>query len=141
MTKAPENYKRWGDFPDNAWLGATVTNEETMVAALYSLTEVNAGGRWLSVEPMYGPGVPKVWPAEWDEIGWVVIGAQSNPKVCPNPVWVEDLVMECVKTKKPVWLKENLVEALPKTMPFYCPTKERDSRGDIFMVYRQERPF
>lgn len=140
LTKAPWNYKRWGSFPENAWLGATVTNEGSLVAALYNLTEVGAGGRWLSVEPMYAPVVPKTWPAEWDEIGWVVIGGQSNPVKYPHTYWVEDLVMECVKAKKPVWLKENLAESLPPTLPFYVPPRETPAEGPFELVYRQEIP-
>ena len=140
LTKAPWNYKRWSDFPDNAWLGATVANKEAMVKALYSLTEVKAGGRWLSVEPMYGPVVPAVWPAEWDEIRWVVIGAQGNPVKYPEVDWVEHLVMESFKSGKRIWLKHNLAPALPPTLPFYVPPKVFPAKGAFKMLYRQEMP-
>ena len=140
LTKVPWNYKRWGDFPDNAWLGATVTNMEALVKALYSLTEVKSGKCWLSIEPMYGPIVPAVWPAEWDEMGWVVIGSQSNPVLYPRVWWVEDMVWACIKAHIPVWLKNNLVKALPPAIPFYVPSKKVPKTYKFEMVYRQEMP-
>lgn len=141
LTKNPEGYKRWGDFPGNAWLGASVWNEETMIKALYALTEVKAGGRWLSVEPMLAPVVPKVWPAEWDDIGWVVIGAQARPAVMPKLEWVEEIVTACEKAKIPIWLKENLYPLFkhPEIETGYAVPKWARSNHGI-NVLRQEFP-
>jgi len=143
LTKAPWNYKRWRPWPENAWLGATAWDEQGLIKALYDLTEANRSIEaklWLSVEPMYGPVVPKVWPAEWDMIRWVVVGAQSNPVRNPEVEWVEDLVVECIKAGKPVFLKKNLVKALPQAMPFYVPPKDLPDKGRFATIYRQEMP-
>lgn len=150
LTKCWWNLKKWDPFPKNAWVGVTVTDGSKFPGVLYALADLKAGLKWLSVEPMLGPVVPKVWPAEWDEIGWVAIGAATRPYRPPKTEWVEDLVIECVKTVKPVFLKANLVDALPATVPFYVPPRysqnelvvlrDAPGRGKIEMVYRQEIP-
>ena len=140
LTKCYWNLRKWSPFPKNAEVGVTLTDGRQLSDVVYALTEIKAGLVWLSVEPMLGPVVPLVWLAEWDEIGWVTIGAATRPYRPPKVDWVEELVYECVAARKPVFLKDNLVKALPPAVPFYVPPKEIPANGKIEMLYRQEMP-
>lgn len=143
LTKCWRELIRWSPFPANAWVGATVTSKALLYDALYTLADIEAGGRWLSIEPMLGPCVPPVWPETWKEIDWVVIGAADHPFRPPMMEWVEDLVAECINAGKPVWIKRNLVKVLPPSIPFYVPVPviAVEGKREIAMAYRQERPF
>lgn len=109
LTKCPQNYKRWGEFSSNCWLGATVTRRKDFLTAIYTLSEVKAGKRWLSIEPMYDEILPDILPAEWDDaIDWVVIGSRTRPTRHPKAEDVDRLIATCDKSHIPVFVKEPL---------------------------------
>ena len=111
LTKAPENIQKWGKFPDNAWVGATVWNGESLAHTNWYMAHALAKNRWLSIEPLMGPlpiidllpGLLKV-----DGIKWIIIGGWSHSKIQPKIEWVREIVEAADKAKIPVFLKNNL---------------------------------
>ncbi len=106
LTKCPRNYPAWGEFPDNAWVGATATSDGTMTTALTNLARVKAKKKWLSIEPLLGYISMK--PHDLTGIDWVAIGAQTRPTVEPQLFWVKEIANACDRAGIPVWLKDNL---------------------------------
>lgn len=141
LTKNPKGLLPWSPFPDNAWVGTTVCNREMAHTAFNYLQYIDAKHKWLSFEPLlddvsqylYFPGLIKM-------VDWVVVGSQSSPRKYPDVDWVENIVWACLKAHVPVWLKNNLVKALPPAPPFYVPPCELPTKGSFEMVYRQEIP-
>lgn len=139
LTKAPQNLKLWGKFPDNAWVGVSICNQKMFDKALIYLSDIDAKHKWLSFEPLLEEIIIK--PIDLEDIGWVVIGAQSNPIKYPEVEWVENIVWTCLDAHIPFWLKKNLVKCLPPAPPFYVPPRTVPAKGKFRMGYRQELPW
>lgn len=144
LTKNPEQLQAWSSFPKNCWVGVTATDSIIFAAAYYHLANISAKVKYISIEPLldWDERVTKamIHQASQAGINWVILGLQTNPYKPPKVEWVEEIVMECIKAGIPVWLKDNLVKALPPTIPFYVPPKEVPEKGKIEMRYRQEIP-
>ncbi len=52
LTKCPWNLLKWSPFPQNVYLGITVTNQEMFNKAIYYLKMVDAKVKFLSMEPL-----------------------------------------------------------------------------------------
>jgi protein gp37 len=108
LTKNPAGYQKWGKFPDNAWLGATVCDEPMYLNALDNIGKADALHKWLSIEPLMHRLNMKGWsPEDWD-IEWIVIGGWSGGKNPPNIEWVLEIINACNKAKIPLFMKRNL---------------------------------
>jgi hypothetical protein len=142
LTKCPWNLQRWSPFPDNCWVGVTATNNLTFHKALHYLSEIEASVKYLSLEPLLNEVVMNEGKIKRLEvIDWVIIGAQTNPFKPPKVDWVENIVQACSEAKIPIFLKDNLIDVLPPTIPFYTPpSTEVPSKGKIELIYRQEYP-
>ena len=145
LTKAPWNYQKWDPFPDNAWLGASVCNQEMYDSTINEMELIHSSHNWLSIEPLLSEiGIGDMLDEGADDppiggigIEWVVIGAQTNPSVMPRIEWVREIVEACDRAGVPVWLKNNL--GWPKVTsegsePFY----RRHESGT--WILRQELP-
>ena len=111
LTKAPENYQKWGLWPDNAWLGATVNYAAPMGMALTYFAETEAKHKWLSIEPLMG----EIKIGNLQGVDWVVIGGWSGrSKVQPKIEWIRRIVESCDRSGIPVFLKPNLKTILPE---------------------------
>lgn len=131
LTKNPAGYAKWGEWPDNAWLGATVCNQEMLEKNASALCKSEGGRGWLSIEPLYERIDIRKWLRGWNNAGttfedgngverydidhapvnpvdWVVIGGQTNPVKMPEIAWVREIVEACDAAEVKVWLKENL---------------------------------
>lgn len=88
-------------FPSNCWLGITATNQEEIYER--SIKEALGYIKWLSLEPLLEPiiDIP-------DYFDWIVVGAQTNPKVQPKEEWIEEIIDQCTEKNIPIWLKNNL---------------------------------
>lgn len=122
LTKQPQNLIKWTPFPDNCWVGVSVTSNAEMTNAYYGLSGIHAGKRFISFEPLLGDiGInDHVNIKEW--LDWVIIGAQTKPYRPPRVEWVKDIVDAADKAGIPVFLKDNL--GWPKysdagSQPFY----------------------
>jgi len=104
LTKNPQRYQYF-TFPDNCWLGATVTSNAD-VNTLQIMQAINHPKKFLSVEPLFGP-----LTAPLTGINWVIVGAQTgkNPPV-PEDAWVNDILEEARRVKALVYMKENLLK-------------------------------
>jgi len=127
-TKQPQNLIKFSPFPDNCWVGITVTNDEMFWDALRWLYRIQAKVKFLSIEPFLQPihiGSPTM--IKLDIPNWVIIGAMtfrggitgSYPQLTAMPYgkrdtlqpkleWVEEIVRACDKAGVPVFLKDNL---------------------------------
>jgi protein gp37 len=120
LTKCPHNLRRWDEFPDNAWVGASTCTFKMAVEAIDSLFHVDAKNKWLSIEPMlenFTVGYRPLWWAEQFEgvgIKWVVIGSQTHPNIMPKVDWISEIVEACRILGIPYWLKNNLVDGFHK---------------------------
>lgn len=132
LTKQPQNLPRWSPFPDNCWVGVTVTSENMMKAAQQGLDNVACKYKYISFEPMLGR------LSEWslkqirDHLcQWVIIGGCTGTQndlsglrkkyphlhlipygkkwvLAPPIEHVEELVRAADKAGIPVFLKDNL---------------------------------
>lgn len=135
LTKNPAGLKAWSPFPQNCWVGVTACNVDMFDEALTHLSEIEAKVKFLSVEPFLGE-IPARYLVP-DLVDWLIIGAQTKPTVMPKVEWVEDIVDAADKAGIPVFLKNNLMDAIPAcTVPFWGP----DENACPLMRYRQEMP-
>lgn len=106
LTKNPARYKELEPWPDNCWLGTTVTNQRDLVARWTALREVRAKVRFLSVEPMLGR---LRWPLAAGSPHWVIMGALTGPGgKQPKREWVDGLTAWCECLGVPVFHKDNI---------------------------------
>jgi len=146
LTKNPDRLINWGEFPDNAWVGVTVCNQEMVNKSIPTLMNIEAKVRYVSIEPMlepvnltkieFGRYLPDDKPylinafedryifgdegdIELRKIDLVMLGAQSKPTVYPEIGWVQTIALACTKADIPLFLKDNLKPLLPHRMPFY----------------------
>jgi len=105
LTKAPQNYHKWGKFPDNAWVGASVNYAVPMGMALTELYDVDAKHKWLSIEPLMGEiKIGNLRGVEWLVIGGWSTGKKNQPKL----EWIKEIVEAADKSNIPVFEKNNL---------------------------------
>jgi len=118
LTKQPQNLIKWSPFPENCFVGATVTNQDSLSDTLRALIDVDAKTKFLSLEPLLGEINVSFYP---DEIQWVIIGQQTpvSAKTEPKVEWVREIVNAADKAGIRVFLKDNLRGLLPKEPPFY----------------------
>lgn len=109
LTKRPENVVRmlppsWSlYFPENAWIGTTVENQEQAEIRIPHLLKVPARVRFLSCEPLleevliYGTG----------KTDWVIAGGESGPRArAMHPEWVRSLRDQCEADEVPFFFKQ-----------------------------------
>ena len=125
LTKNPERYHEV-ELPGNVWAGATADTQERSDRAVEALRGLQGPRvRWISYEPLF-EGIR----ADFSDLDWVVVGAQSGvqgaPGFAPAFTWVSYLVDQARRDGCPVYLKPNLLGrtsgqwpgmALPKEMP------------------------
>ena len=114
LTKQYQNLPQWSPFPDNCWVGVTVTNWIMLPDALYNLSKIEAQIKYISFEPLLefvpidGLNLVK------HGINWVIIGAQTKPYKPPKWEWVSEIIDACVDAGIPYFLKNNLEPIVPK---------------------------
>ncbi len=110
LSKSPGNWQKWGAWPDNTWVGASVWSQDSFIDAIYhpngGLRYLKAKHKWLSIEPLLGE--IKVQVQHLKGFDWVVIGGQTRPDIMPKIEWVEEIVKACDAAGVKVWLKNNL---------------------------------
>ena len=127
LTKNPKRLKDFNPWPDNCWVGTTVTNQVDADERLPWLLHVEAAVRFVSHEPLLsainvGPYLPFVTPsgkeialggipmkAKADYISWAIIGAMTGPgAVKVDPAWVVNLEYQYQAAGVPIFEKNNL---------------------------------
>lgn len=132
LTKRPENLHKF-QFPPNAWVGVSATNQLQAAEAFHYLKNVKATVKFISFEPLLGPMPFEYLDKHFTQAGisWVIIGAQTpaSLKTMPKLGWVEEIANAAEKAKIPVFLKDNLLSCIDQ-YPFACKNGK----------YRQEFP-
>jgi protein gp37 len=116
LTKNPHLLAQWNPWPQNAWVGATVTDQSSFWAATAQLADVRATVCFLSVEPLLGRvtwpmKVARGWLWPLFKPDWLIIGAQTGPgckKHWPHRAWVDELVTAANRAHIPIFMKDNL---------------------------------
>ena len=110
LTKQPQNLPQWSPFPDNCWVGVSVTSTEMYDQALTYLKNIYGMPiKFISFEPL----LESVNPSPLDyfyNIDWVIIGAQTKPLKRPHPSWVREITEAAIKAGIAVFHKNNLKE-------------------------------
>lgn len=119
LTKCPWNFKGWGRFPDNAWVGTSVTNM-SQFSNIQTLNEVDCKHRWVSFEPLLD-----FTPPDLRGIDWVVIGGQTQPTKMPRLSWVQGILTAAHNDRNiPVFIKNNLKLLLGEEWPGWKTRQE-----------------
>ena len=113
LTKQPQNLPKFADkdgrFPDNCWVGATITNDAMMPEVVKAFDNIWASMKFISFEPCLGRLSKESLKQIRDYLcQWVIIGAQTKPTVMPKIEWVKEIVEAADKAGIPVFLKDNL---------------------------------
>jgi protein gp37 len=133
LTKNPRRLKDFNPWPDNCWVGTTVTNQADADERLPWLLQVEASVLFVSHEPLLSKiNMTKIrTPAEYtrglnaftgyfdntpfDEgllgnwVGWGIIGSMTGPgAVKPKYEWVQSLHEQYRAAGVPIFLKDNL---------------------------------
>lgn len=140
----------WGDGYPNAWLGASIVNQEEADRDIPKLLAVPARVRWLSMEPLLGPvsinpiyrrspdsdwtyydypldgkGSTKAGQYDTPRIDWVVAGGESGPNARPQDIrWPRKIRDQCAEAGVPFLYKQH-GEWAPAT---YEVINEREER-------------
>ena len=107
LTKAPWNLLKWGRFPDNAWVGASATNQKTHNEAIACLSGIQASIKFISYEPLLSE-IKLEGAYDLSGMQWVILGAATAPYRPPERVWISGITEACRKAGIPYWLKNNL---------------------------------
>ncbi len=98
-----------GLFPDNCWLGLTVTSYiDAQKAITFSKTYPNHI-KFISFEPLLGD--PKIPDEVFEEIDWMIIGAETGNrkgKIKTRVEWIQQLIDKAEKYDLPIYMKDNL---------------------------------
>jgi len=119
LTKNPKRYAEF-EFPENCWLGVTVTGIEKNQSFLWGAVSGMDNIKFISYEPLLG--MPEEIPKYLTQPDWVIIGGLT-PKPIHEFVWVERILQRCGNI--PVFCKSNLkwIDEIKE-----YPTSGRDGR-------------
>jgi len=127
LTKNPDRY---GEFslPPNAWAGTSVDGTARTAGNVFKLSRSvsKANLKFISFEPLLAPPVVLL-----DYIGWVIIGANSNPGAEKAPdKWADDLIQQARDRNIPVFVKDNYqyharIKEFPANQPLEITANER----------------
>lgn len=110
LTKNPEFY--WvfqHGFQRYHWAGTTVCDQRMLDNIKHINNLKRPGVRFVSFEPLLGPidleGFSKT--ESWN-IGWIIIGAQTNPVKQPKEEWIMSILEFAEQWDTPIFMKDNL---------------------------------
>jgi protein gp37 len=107
LTKNPERIPRedyW--FPDNVWVGTTVTGENGDWKNIEEIKKVNASVRFVSFEPLLGDMPEGV---TLKGVQWIIIGKLTGSRrVRLDPDWVKNILFEASDHNIPLFIKNNV---------------------------------
>jgi len=108
LTKKPQNVPNFSPFPNNCWIGVTVSNNLMSANAWKCYFDTFAAKvKFISFEPLLEEMVGFYY-SNILKSDWVIIGSQTKPYKPPKIEWVEAIVERADKAGVPVFLKDNL---------------------------------
>lgn len=93
LTKCPQNLIKW-EFPENAWVGVTATNQQGFLDAVYSLVHIK-GIRYISFEPLLAE-IPMTSEQLSASCNWLIIGACTGTH--------KEMIDLCLRCREPLTL-------------------------------------
>ena len=116
LTKNPERIPLDYDFPENVWVGTTVTNENLDFLNIGALKKVHAKTKFVSFEPLLG-SLPKVPDISLQGIQWIILGKLTGSRKVPlQKAWVYDILGKAKQYDVPVFMKDSLFQVTIKTL-------------------------
>ncbi len=121
LTKQPQDIpEKYKNLPANVWVGATITGNDE-ISKMHDLVNRFNGNKFLSFEPLLEQNKIEL-DGCFKKVGWVIIGKLTgSKKVQLNKRVVEKLVLECQRSRTPLFLKDNLgwpekIQEFPKSV-------------------------
>lgn len=109
LTKNVKRYVEYGvPIFENMWYGTSITREEDM--HLFNSLPARCN-TFVSIEPILENLEVEKYNVMFRQVDWFIIGAETGnrkSKVVPERKWIEDIVNECKKGNKPVFMKSSL---------------------------------
>jgi protein gp37 len=139
LTKQPEKLERFNPFPDNCWVGVTVTSNAAASLAYTNLASIIAKVKFISFEPLQGQ-IGKDELRNLSQVtDWWIVGAMTpySEKTASRIEWVREIVEVAGKAGIPVFLKNNLYPLIFKETTVSDRGKLRGGSSDEL---RQEIP-
>ena len=135
LTKQPQNLSKWSPFPDNCWVGVSVTSAQDAIIRVPKLKDIVAPVKFISFEPLLKPIAPPnqlYIQLKLSGINWIIIGAQTprSEKTSPKWAWVREIIEAAGTASVPVFLKPNLgllEYSCEGSAPFYKRTFTEDT--------------
>lgn len=89
--------------PPNVWLGVSVENRRHGVPRIAQLRQVEAGVRFLSVEPL----LEDLGPLDLTGMHWVIVGGESGAHARPmRQQWAEGVRLQALEQGVPFFFKQ-----------------------------------
>lgn len=115
LTKNPSMYP-FIKFPDNCWLGTTVTKTDKRMCVHRSIN----GRCFISFEPLLGP----IDGFGYNDINWIIIGTLNRNGKPVKPEnggtrleWIENIMIQARRKNIPFFLKDSVHKAFPNRLP------------------------
>lgn len=134
LTKQPQNLIKFNPFPDNCWVGVSVTNAVQFMEAVRFLWRIKAKVKYISFEPLLEQICPSDLHDHLRVVHWVIIGSQTKPYNPPKTEWVDEIVEAADKSRIPVFLKNNLDPLIGQN------SRYKLWKGDGLYGLRQDMP-
>lgn len=89
--------------PKNAWIGVSVEDKRYGTPRIDKLRSINAGIRFLSIEPL----LEDLGSLNLKGIDWVIVGGESGPKARPmKEEWVMNIKKQCDESQAAFFFKQ-----------------------------------
>ncbi len=102
-------YNEFSPWPDNCWLGTTVTNQQDWDERWRTLKEIQCKLRWVSLEPLLDFVSFRMPSGSGTVPDWLVLGALTgrSPQQ-PEPEAIDAVMIFADFTNTPLFMKDNL---------------------------------
>ena len=111
LTKNVERYVDYGvPISENMWYGTSITKKSDTNLFNYLPARCKT---FVSIEPILEDLKVEECNIMFCQVDWFIIGAETGRrknKVIPERKWIEDVVNECRKRNKPVFMKSSLAD-------------------------------
>ncbi len=123
LTKQPQNLIKWSPFPQNVWVGTSITQ---CLDGIGWMADVKASIKFISFEPLFYYNVDSLTASELfrvNGIKWVIIGQQTPVKTSTMPKieWVRGIIDAADSVGVPVFLKDNMMALLKDCVGSHAP--------------------
>jgi protein gp37 len=103
LTKSPYTYRRIRKYPQNCWLGFTVTNKKEWGQARKMVKVKRNNLKFINIEPI----LDRIDTSYFWLFDWIILGGLT-PKPIHKQQWIKDFLDNGRKMPTPVFMKNNL---------------------------------